>query len=80
MHQNLLETIIGQKSILAGTPFTAPVTTILRAIEGVVDKLAFGIIDLVPTCADGAKQDADALSGTIDQAIKEYSFKLPFGA
>jgi hypothetical protein len=80
VHQNLLETIIGQKGVLSGTPFTAPIAAALRAIERVVDKLAFGIIDLVPSCADGAKQDADALSGTIDKAIKEFSFKLPFGA
>jgi hypothetical protein len=80
VHQNLLKTIIGKKGLLSGTPFTAPIAAGLRGIEGVVDKLAFGIIDLVPTCADGAKEDADALKGTIGDAIKEYSPKLPFSA
>ncbi|RMJ08355.1 hypothetical protein CDV36_012030 [Fusarium kuroshium] len=73
VHQNLLETIIGKKGLLSSTPFTAPIAAVLRVLENVVDKVAFIIIGTVPTCADGAKKDLEALDGTLGRTIEIYS-------
>ncbi|KAM0329498.1 hypothetical protein ACHAQA_004807 [Verticillium albo-atrum] len=64
VHQMLLNTIIGKTSFFSQTPFTAPITAVLRIIEGGVDKLAFGIIDLVPTCSEGLMSDKKKLDAT----------------
>jgi hypothetical protein len=50
---------------------------VLRGLEGVVDKLAFGLIDLVPTCEDKAKADQKALDESLDDAIDAYAPKIP---
>ncbi|KAJ4234648.1 hypothetical protein NW759_001639 [Fusarium solani] len=73
VHQNLLETIIGKKGLLSSTPFTAPIAAVLRVLENVVDKVAFTIIGTVPTCADGAKKDLEALDKTLGKTIEIYS-------
>ncbi|KAI0005668.1 hypothetical protein F4779DRAFT_620962 [Xylariaceae sp. FL0662B] len=73
VHQQLLNTVIGKKSILASVSFTAPIAAVLRSIEQGVDTLAFGIIDLVPTCAETATKCKDALDGSLNQAVTEYS-------
>ncbi|KAM0271964.1 hypothetical protein ACHAQH_008871 [Verticillium albo-atrum] len=71
VHQALLETVIGKTSFLSNTPFIAPVTAVLRAIEGGVDDLAFGIIDLVPTCEDGLKDDKKDLDESFKKTFSE---------
>lgn len=73
VHQRLLDIVIGKESLLASTPAASLLAAALRALESIVDKLAFGIIDLVPTCADGAKSDLSKLDDTIAKAIKTYS-------
>ncbi|KAI8682518.1 hypothetical protein LRP88_05513 [Fusarium phalaenopsidis] len=73
VHQNLLETIIGKKGLLSSTPFTAPIAAVLRVLENVVDKVAFIIIGTVPTCADGAKKDLEALDKTLGETIDTYA-------
>lgn len=70
-------TVIGKKGLLSNTPLTAAVATVLRALEGVVDELAFGIIALVPGCAEGANKDKDALDGTLADAIQAYTPSFP---
>ncbi|CRK45507.1 hypothetical protein BN1723_016558, partial [Verticillium longisporum] len=70
VHQALLNTIIGKSSFLSGTPFTAPITEVLRTIEGGVDKLAFGIIDLVPTCKKGLESDKKELDASFKETFK----------
>ncbi|KAI1080815.1 hypothetical protein F5B20DRAFT_580054 [Whalleya microplaca] len=73
VHQQLLDTIIGKHSILAATPFTAPIAAVLRTIEAGVDTLAFGIIDLVPTCAPAATKCKNDLDSSLDKATVVYS-------
>lgn len=75
VHQALLSTVIGKAGILRGTPLTAAVAEILAQLEMGVDKLAFGIIDAVPTCADDAKKDLGALDKTIGEAKGKFSSK-----
>ncbi|KAG9859598.1 hypothetical protein KCU77_g4809, partial [Aureobasidium melanogenum] len=53
--------------------FLGPVAAVLRSLEGVVDTLAFGVIDSVPFCADDATSDKDNLDGTLSKAICAYT-------
>lgn len=69
VHQALLETVIGRAGLLSSTPFTAPLATVLRVVEGGVDSLAFGIIDLVPTCASGAESDKADLDESFEEVF-----------
>lgn len=64
--------MIGKGSLLANTPVASVVATVLRELEKIVDKAAFLIIDLVPTCEGGAKADLEKLDGTIGKAIDTY--------
>lgn len=69
VHQSLLNTIIGKNSIISGSPFTDPVTAVLRLIETGVDDFAFALIDLVPSCADEAKSDKKDLDKTFEDVF-----------
>jgi len=73
VHQELLKTIIGKHGLLSLTPFTQPIAAVLRTLEGVVDTLAFGIIDSVPTCAQDATQNKNSLDSTLSDAQDTYS-------
>ncbi len=73
VHQVLLNTVIGKHGILARTPFTAPIAAVLRTVEAGVDELAFGLIDLIPTCAARATQDKQALDQSLELSIQVYS-------
>lgn len=73
VHQQLLETVIGKHGVLSLTPFTVPVALALQGIESGVDSIAFGIINVVPVCADDARRDFGALSVTIKKAEIKYS-------
>lgn len=73
VHQELLKTVIGKHGILSLTPFTQPIAAVLRTLEGVVDTLAFGIIDTVPTCAQDATQNKKSLDSTLQDAQDKYS-------
>lgn len=65
--------MIGKHGVLSLTPFTQPIAAVLRILEEGVDKLAFGIIDSVPTCAQDATQNKNSLDSTLGDAIDEYS-------
>ncbi|KAF2158836.1 hypothetical protein M409DRAFT_30708 [Zasmidium cellare ATCC 36951] len=72
IHQQLLSIVIGEKSILSATPFTAPLGTVLRSLEGVVDTFAFAVINLVPGCSAHAIQLNAYLSPTLSQAAVTF--------
>ncbi|KAH0378678.1 hypothetical protein KCU92_g8589, partial [Aureobasidium melanogenum] len=72
VHQNLLNVVIGKSGLLQGI-FLGPVAAVLRSLEGVVDTLAFGVIDSVPFCASDATSDKDNLDGTLGKAICAYT-------
>ncbi|KAK3179207.1 hypothetical protein K4F52_009327 [Lecanicillium sp. MT-2017a] len=77
VHQNLLQTVIGQGGILSKTPISAPLGAVLSVLEGGVDTLANSIIGLVPVCADQAKADLKALDATIEMTIDELASSVP---
>ncbi|KAH0285472.1 hypothetical protein M436DRAFT_85319 [Aureobasidium namibiae CBS 147.97] len=72
VHQNLLQVVIGKSGLLQGV-FLDPVAAVLRSLEGVVDTLAFGIIDSVPVCADKATSQKSDLDDTLGKAICAYT-------
>lgn len=65
-------TVIGKHGLLSLTPFTQPVASVLRTLEGGVDTIAFSIIDDVPTCAQDATQNKNSLDSTLNDAINTY--------
>lgn len=73
VHQALLKTVIGKHGLLSLTPFTQPIAAVLRTLEGGVDTIAFGIIDTVPTCAEGATNDKNSLDMTLKDAQDKYN-------
>ncbi|RFU78258.1 hypothetical protein TARUN_3973 [Trichoderma arundinaceum] len=77
VHQDLLKTLIGQKGVLSATPLTAPIAAVLRILEAGVDKLANGVIGLIPTCAAKAGDELKQLDGTLDEAVKAFSVNVP---
>lgn len=73
VHQELLRTVIGKHGLLSLTPFTQPIASVLRTLEGGVDQIAFGIIGTVPTCAQDATQNKNSLDSTLMEAIDTYA-------
>ncbi|KAJ4155098.1 hypothetical protein LMH87_000363 [Akanthomyces muscarius] len=73
VHEALLATVIGKHGLLSLMGFAGPIATTLRELEGVVDVLAFGIIDLVPICAQSATQDKNALDRSLRDAVDTYN-------
>jgi len=78
VHQKLLNIVIGEVGVLSKIPIAGPAFAgVLRVLEDGVDKLAFGIIEMVPTCEGQAKEDLEKLDGTIEKSIMEFSGKAP---
>ncbi|KAM0671145.1 hypothetical protein ACQRIU_001540 [Beauveria bassiana] len=73
VHIVLLSTVIGKRGLLSSTPFTAPIGAVLRELEGAVDTLAFGIIALIPFCADDTQQRIDSLDQKFQEAKAAYN-------
>jgi hypothetical protein len=65
--------MIGKHGLLSLTPYTQPIAQLLRSLEGSVDALAFGIIDVIPTCAQDATNNKNSLDQTLATAIDIYS-------
>lgn len=72
IHQQLLAIVIGKSGILEGI-FLGPVAAVLRSLEGVVDTLAFGIIDAVPACKASATKNKNKLDVTLGKAVCAYT-------
>jgi hypothetical protein len=73
VHIALLSTVIGKRGLLSYTSLTAPIGAVLRTLEGVVDSLAFGIIALIPFCADDTQTKIDSLDQKFQEAKDAYS-------
>ncbi|OCL06642.1 UVI-1 protein [Glonium stellatum] len=73
VHQALLSILIGKAGLFSDVPLIgAPVAAVLRSVEGVVDTIAFGLIDMVQSeSADIASQQA-SLDQSLTQAITAY--------
>ncbi|RMZ00937.1 hypothetical protein D0860_07800 [Hortaea werneckii] len=72
VHQELLRIIIGKSGLLESI-FLGPVAAVLRSLEDVVDTLAFGVIDSVPSCQASATQQKRDLDETLDKAVCAYT-------
>ncbi|KAK3389898.1 UVI-1 protein [Podospora didyma] len=73
VHQALLNILIGKSGLFTTVPIIgAPVAQVLRSVEGVVDQIAFGLIDTVESQATSLQADADALKMTLRTAIDSY--------
>lgn len=68
-----MSTVISKHGLLSQTQFTQPIAAALKQLESGVDTLAFGIIDLVPTCAEGATEDKNKLDDTLQDAETAYA-------
>jgi len=75
IHQDLLAVVIGKSGLLAKVPlFGQPVAEVLRALEKVVDSIAFLIIDVLAE-ASGAAASAQfkSLDVSVGKAIDAYT-------
>ncbi|KAI1758374.1 hypothetical protein F4782DRAFT_477824 [Xylaria castorea] len=73
VHQALLNILIGKAGIFTSVPIIGPpVATALRGVEGVVDAIAIGIINLLQAHANDVASDANSLGNTLDLAIQSY--------
>ncbi|EHK97582.1 UVI-1h [Glarea lozoyensis ATCC 20868] len=73
VHQVLLNILIGKAGLFQTVPFIGqPIAAVLRQIEGVVDTVAFALIDSVQSRATDLQSQASSLSGTITTAINAY--------
>ncbi|KAJ7094781.1 hypothetical protein C8R44DRAFT_749368 [Mycena epipterygia] len=72
VHQALLSTVIGKHSIFAQFGATAPIAAILRTLEGAIDALAFGLIDLIPCASDTVKMGQGMLDASVTNSINLY--------
>ncbi|KAK4177409.1 hypothetical protein QBC36DRAFT_371771 [Triangularia setosa] len=72
VHQALLNILIGKSGLFSTVPIIGqPVAATLRSLESIVDAAAFALIDVVAG-QEGVPAQAQALSTTIDIAIKKY--------
>ncbi|KAF2844693.1 hypothetical protein T440DRAFT_548076 [Plenodomus tracheiphilus IPT5] len=74
VHQELLNIMLGKSGLFNAVPVIgAPVAAVLRQIENVVDTIAAGLINAVESRASDLQAQAQALRGTLDEAIKVFS-------
>ncbi|KAJ7586963.1 hypothetical protein C8J56DRAFT_890889 [Mycena floridula] len=76
VHQLLLSTVIGKHGIFAACFFTAPVAVVLRALEAVVDTIAFFLIGCIAPSGpdhDLVVKASGSLKISVSQAVKVYS-------
>ncbi|KAH7410458.1 hypothetical protein DE146DRAFT_687153 [Phaeosphaeria sp. MPI-PUGE-AT-0046c] len=72
--QALLNVLIGKAGLANTAPFVgAPISAVLRALEGSLDAFDFGLIDQVPSRSSDLTTLTQALSQTLDTAIRQYS-------
>ncbi|CCF45608.1 UVI-1h [Colletotrichum higginsianum] len=74
VHQQLLNVLIGKAGLFTTIPIVGePVAVVLRAVEDIVDTVAFALIDAVQSRAKDLEAELDSLTGTIQTATKQYS-------
>ncbi|KAI0105774.1 UVI-1 [Nemania sp. FL0031] len=73
VHQELLNILIGKAGLLTQVPFIGPpVAAVLRQVEGVVDSIAFFLIDTVEGRTKDIESEANSLGSTLDLTISKY--------
>ncbi|WQF75970.1 hypothetical protein CDEST_00984 [Colletotrichum destructivum] len=73
IHQQLLNVLIGKAGLFSTIPIVGqPVAAVLRAVEGIVDAVAFALIDGVQSRANDLKTELGGLTVTIKTATKQY--------
>ncbi|KEQ78456.1 hypothetical protein M438DRAFT_285705, partial [Aureobasidium pullulans EXF-150] len=69
---NLLKIVISKSSLLEGI-FLSPIATILYSLKGVINTLAFSIIDSIPFYTNKATLDKSNLDDTLSKAVYAYT-------
>lgn len=73
VHQELLNILIGKAGILSKVPMVgAPVAAALRQLEGVVDTIAFGLIDLVEARSKDLQEQANSVDAFLVLTIQKF--------
>ncbi|KAI0503010.1 UVI-1 [Xylaria bambusicola] len=73
VHQALLNILIGKAGIITSVPVVGqPIAAVLRQVEGVVDTIAIGLINLVESRSQDLTSEANSLGNTLDLAIQKY--------
>lgn len=77
MHQALLNVIIGKAGLISQIPAAGPpVAAAIRAVEGVVDTIAFRLIALVPGASCQATAQKLAIDGTFANVNAAYPITI----
>jgi hypothetical protein len=74
VHQQLLNILIGKAGLFQAAPFIgSPVATALRQIEGLVDALAYALIDIAEgTCKTDIDDQRQSFAVTAALAVSKY--------
>ncbi|CBX98951.1 hypothetical protein IAQ61_007440 [Plenodomus lingam] len=73
VHQALLNILIGKAGLFSTVPFIGqPISAVLRQVEGIVDTIAFSLIDSVQSRATDIQAQAASLDGTLSICITKY--------
>ncbi|KAF7369593.1 hypothetical protein MVEN_00290000 [Mycena venus] len=72
IHQALLATVIGKRSIFSQFGATAPIAAVLRTLEATIDSFAFAMIDLIPCGASSVTNDKNGLDTSVGKSITLY--------
>ncbi|KZV87783.1 hypothetical protein EXIGLDRAFT_773339 [Exidia glandulosa HHB12029] len=74
VHQALLSTLISKHGLLSLVPFFGPpIAAALRAIEAIVDEIAFGLIGMIPNQKGPAMLQIQSLDSSLNTTIVIYS-------
>jgi len=73
VHQTLLGILIGKASILQNLPLIgAPLSQVLKELEGLADSLTLALISIAQTEAGGFKKQKGLLDGSLNQCAAAY--------
>jgi len=73
VHQELLNILIGKAGLFNLVPFIgAPITAVLRLVEGVVDTIAYALVNAVQSRAKDFQEQLSSFSFTINLSFKAY--------
>ena len=73
IHRNYQDVVDSKGSMFANTPFNSGMLNLLQSNEGILDSIAYVIIDEVPVCETDATANKTALDNTLSKVIDTYS-------
>lgn len=73
VNSDFASTLASREGLLGINTLTAPLEAGIRALESNVDVLAFGVIDLVPTCVSVAQNPLKTLGKGFENLVSALS-------